>query len=97
MDRDLASFLNWNALQWKAPSFTTARAGSGQERGAEFMQVLTVFCCRNLGCSHRDALSVPVRVALLDYLAHQEEDGAIVITEQRDADLESLCERNHAG
>lgn len=92
ISRDTMAFFAWHSVQWRSPSFSAnVSDASGLERGAEWVHILTVFCCRNMGCSHSEALDVPLPVATLDYLVFQEEQGAIRINEARDNDLESLA------
>lgn len=92
MGEDMLSFLRWYGVQWELPDFVTVRTSEGgPPRGAEFLHQLVVFCCSHLGCSHAEALEVPVAVAQYDYICHLEGDGQIRIVESRDAELEAAA------
>ena len=65
-------------MQWELPDFVTVRTSEGgPPRGAEVVHQLVVFCCSHLGCSHAEALEVPVAVAQYDYICHLEAEGPI--------------------
>lgn len=90
---DMLAFLKWYGVQWHLPDFVTSRTSEGgAPRGAEFLHQLVVFCCSHLGCSHAEALEVPVAVAQYDYLCHLEAEGQIRIVESRDAELEAAAQ-----
>lgn len=93
MGDDMAALLRWYAVQWHLPDFVPTRTSEGgAPRGAEFLHQLVVFCCSHLGCSHAEALEVPVAVAQYDYICHIEGEGQIRIVESRDAELEAAAQ-----
>lgn len=86
---DTAALLRWSREQWSVPEVVATNDG-GAPRGAELLHLLVVFCCQHLGCSHAEALSVPVRVALWDYFAHNENEGSMRMVGLTDERLEQL-------
>lgn len=89
---DTAALLRWSREQWTVPEAIPTSDG-GTPRGAELLHLLVVFCCSHLGCSHAEALSVPVRVALWDYFAHHENEGSMRMVGAVDDRLEQLSLR----
>lgn len=89
---DTAALLRWSREQWSVPEVVATNDG-GAVRGAELLHLLVVFCCQHLGCSHAEALNIPIRVALWDYFAHNENEGSMRMVGAVDEQLEQLTLR----
>ena len=84
--RDSDSVMAWHKANWRCPRMRSIRTedGTGPERGAELLNVLTVFACKHLNCTPQTALDLRVAQLQYDFACHAEESGVVQIVDAED-------------
>ena len=98
VERDADGILAWYRAMWACPRMQVIRDDDSQtpERGAELLNVLSLFACRHLNCTPYTALDLRIAQLQHDFACHAEESGAVQIVEAQEDLLIELAKRDAA-